>query len=88
MYSAKGVGHRIRELRIDRGLTLDDMRQRTGISSASLSRLERGIYSMSVDDLMAIARALDVSPSSLLGALSSPVEVECPHCGGKGSIRV
>lgn len=59
------MGPRIRELRIERNMTLDDLAQRAGISASHLSRLERGQTAPSFKVAADIAREIGVKPSEL-----------------------
>lgn len=65
------VGERVRIVRRERGLTQDELSARLAqldrpMPTASIGRLESGDRRVDVDDLMALAYALDVSPLSLL----------------------
>ena len=56
----------IREWRQSRGLTLEQVANRIGITHASLSRIERGLQPYSQPLLEAIADVLQTEPASLL----------------------
>ena len=56
----------IREWRLSRGLTLEQLAERIGITHASLSRIERGLQPYSQPLLEALADALQTEPASLL----------------------
>jgi transcriptional regulator with XRE-family HTH domain len=43
--NAASLGDRLRKTRIERSMTLDDVREETGVSVATLSRIERGTAS-------------------------------------------
>lgn len=60
------IGPRIRELRIERGLTLEDLACAAGISASHLSRLERGQTAPSFKVAADIAREIGVLPSDLV----------------------
>jgi transcriptional regulator with XRE-family HTH domain len=69
--SAERVRDNIKALRRKRGLDLADLSQRLGdlgqpISVSGLSKLELGQRRVDVDDLVALALVLDVSPNRLL----------------------
>jgi transcriptional regulator with XRE-family HTH domain len=64
--SRNAIGPRIRELRIERGLTLDDLARAANISASHLSRLERGQTAPSFTVAAAIARQIGVLPSDLV----------------------
>lgn len=52
------VGRRIAELRKQKGLTQQDIAERTGIQRNHISRIESGKYSVGLDTLQSIAEAL------------------------------
>lgn len=55
----------IREARIKRGLTLNDLSLLSGISIKQLSKIENNLVDMRLSTLCAIADALCVSPEEL-----------------------
>lgn len=63
--SLAGLGARIRSMRKDRGIKLNELAEKSGLSSAFLSRLERGQVSSSVANLIQIAKALGVAVAEL-----------------------
>jgi XRE family transcriptional regulator, regulator of sulfur utilization len=60
------IGLRIRELRLERGMTLDQLSRSAGISASHLSRLERGQAEPSFTVAAALASQLEVSLTELL----------------------
>jgi transcriptional regulator with XRE-family HTH domain len=64
--SRNAIGPRIRELRLERGLTLDELARSASISASHLSRLERGQTAPSFTVAAAIAREIGVMPSDLV----------------------
>src|SRR5919107_6040399 len=60
-------GARVREARSQQGLTLEELAAAAGISRATLSNLERGEHSPSLNAATNVARALRVSLAELLG---------------------
>lgn len=62
------IRRRLRELRTERGLTLEDVASRAAIDVSTLSRLESGKRRLSLDHLPSLAQALDVSTDDLLAA--------------------
>ncbi|CAN7429108.1 helix-turn-helix domain-containing protein [Rhizobium rhizogenes] len=58
--------NRIRELREERDLTIEDLAEATGLSVSYVSRLESGARNLSVKNLNLFAHALKVSPKALL----------------------
>lgn len=65
MKTRNSMGPRIRELRIERGLTLDGLARAAGISASHLSRLERGHTAPSFKVAAEIAQHIGVKPSDL-----------------------
>jgi transcriptional regulator with XRE-family HTH domain len=59
------MGPRIRELRVERGMTLDELARAADISASHLSRLERGQTAPSFKVAAEIARHIGVKPSDL-----------------------
>lgn len=66
------VRRRLRELRVQRGLTLQEVGERAGIDVSTLSRLESGKRRLALDHLPRLARALSVSTDELLQAPPAP----------------
>lgn len=66
------LGHRIKMLRVARGLTLKDLEQRGGISATHVSEIERGKASPTIGALARIAHALGMRPAVLLGSQALP----------------
>lgn len=63
-----GFGERIRELRLQLGLTLADLAEQSGVSKGYLSQLENGKRTtVSIPVGREIARALDVDLNHLFG---------------------
>lgn len=60
------VRRRLRQLRLQRGMTLQDVGARAGIDISTLSRLESGKRRLALDHLPRLARALSVSTDELL----------------------
>ncbi len=62
------VRRRLRELRMQHGLTLEDVAGRSSIDVSTLSRLESGKRRLALDHLPRLAAALSVSTDELLRA--------------------
>jgi len=60
------VGERIKKRRIELGWTQDQLGQKAGISKSFLSDLENGKRSVSADNLLDIARVLNLSLDYLM----------------------
>lgn len=61
------VRRRLRELRAERGLTLQQVAERASIDVSTLSRLESGKRRLALDHLPALAVALGVTTDQLIG---------------------
>lgn len=59
---------RLRELRVDQGLTLAQVAGRAALDISTLSRLESGKRRLALDHVPALAAALGVTADDLLGA--------------------
>lgn len=64
----KGVGPRLRQLRLEREATLGDLAAETGISVSTLSRLEAGQRKPTLELLLPLARAYRVALDELVDA--------------------
>ena len=62
----ENIGRRIKEARAKRGLTQEQLAERTDITIVYLSELERGVKLPSLTVFVNIAEALHVSTDSLL----------------------
>jgi transcriptional regulator with XRE-family HTH domain len=62
------VGPRLKRIRTQRGVTLTDLAERTGISKSTLSRLENGQRRASLELLLPLAEAFRVPLDDLVGA--------------------
>jgi transcriptional regulator with XRE-family HTH domain len=83
----EGIDHRIRkrlrELRNQRGMTLEEVATRSAIDVSTLSRLESGKRRLAIDHLPRLAAALSVSTDELLRA----PEAEDPRVRGSSHTR-
>lgn len=65
-------GRRLRELRLERGLSINSLSRLADVDPAGLSKIERGLQSTSDDRRLRIAAALGVDPNEIW---SYPAEV-------------
>jgi phage repressor protein C with HTH and peptisase S24 domain len=69
-------GARIRDLRSQAQLTIDDVHQATGLHTNTIGRIERGQAEASISQLLRIARAIGVAPARLMHYASDDVKGE------------
>ncbi|MCK1392857.1 helix-turn-helix domain-containing protein [Bradyrhizobium sp. 1] len=62
------LGGRVKRLRTQAGLTLEEFASQSGVSRAMLSKVERGEKSPTLAIIVRIAKGLNVSMSALMGA--------------------
>ena len=73
----KQTADRIKQARIDSGLTLQEVASRVGVQNSTISRYENGqIKKMKLPVVQAIAEALHVNPMWLIGYVDDPVDYE------------
>lgn len=61
-------GRRLRQLRSDRGWTLAEVAERSGLAISTISKAERGVISLTYDRLSRLARGLDVDLAAFFNA--------------------
>lgn len=66
------IGARIRELRSEKGLTLDGLAERADVSRAMLSRIERGESSPTAQLMNKVCGGLGITLSTLLAETAAP----------------
>lgn len=77
MFDVVAIGQRMKARREQIGLTLDEVAARTGITKATISRYENGVFSrLKLPVLESISRALDMDPSDLLDPDGSGIYVK------------
>lgn len=65
--------NRIRELRMEAGLSQQALGDAVGVSKVTISDLERGEMQLTVDYMRRLAKALDVEPADLLSRTDNPI---------------
>jgi len=78
----KEIGQKIRALRQDRRMTLEELSSLTGLSKSYISEAERGIASISITALQKIAHALDLVLSDFF-----PGPSPSPNANGMRIVR-
>jgi len=66
MDELKHFGEKVRELRIKRGLSQEQLAESSGLHRTYISSLELGKRNVSLVNIHALAKALGVSPDKLL----------------------
>lgn len=80
------VGHRLRELRQERGKSMRALARSSGLSTNALSMIERGRTSPSVSTLYKLADALEVPITAFFR--SEPARQPVVYCPASGRARV
>jgi transcriptional regulator with XRE-family HTH domain len=60
-----GFGTQVRRLRLEKGWSQEDLAERAGIHRNYLGGIERAERNVGLDNIVAISRALNVSPQEL-----------------------
>jgi transcriptional regulator with XRE-family HTH domain len=63
------LGKNVREARVARGWTQEDLAHRAGLASVQVSRIERGKREIRLTTLVRLVTAFDVDPAELLRGL-------------------
>ena len=75
-------GLKLRELRIEKGLTLNDLSERTGLPASSVSKMENGKTEITFGKLVKFSEALGVDITALLGSQSHANNPPIPQVEG------
>ncbi|NJQ15477.1 helix-turn-helix transcriptional regulator [Streptomyces bohaiensis] len=81
------VRRRVRALRVAQGWSLEDLAARTRMSQSTLSRIETGRRRLTLDQLAALARALDTTLDQLVERGASDVVSHPVHDASHGLLR-
>jgi transcriptional regulator with XRE-family HTH domain len=81
------IGALVRKIRKSRKLTLEQLSQLTAIPVSSLSRIENTRLGLTVEKVRVLARALEVSPESLLNQSASVDEAGASRLTPPGQAR-
>ncbi len=65
----KKFGRRIRTLRKERGLSQEDLAERSGLDRTYISGIERGVRNVALRNIEALSQALDVALAELFRGL-------------------
>ncbi|GLX98722.1 XRE family transcriptional regulator [Herbidospora sp. NBRC 101105] len=78
------VRKRIRALRVAQGLSLDELAKRVHLGQSSLSRIENGQRRLALDQLVALAHALDTTLDQLVENTADDVVISPVNHGAHG----
>ena len=67
--AARIIGSRIRAVRQDLGISLEDLGELSEVNWTSIGKIERGVSSPTVETLVRIAGALEIDPASLVSGV-------------------
>jgi len=81
------LGQSLRDIRKQRGMTLTDASERTGLPVSTLSKIENNKMSLSYDKLLRICNALEVDISELFSGSSAAPKPAMPVPSGRRSIN-
>lgn len=59
------LGNRLRQLRLDRGLTQEAMSEMLGVSYQQIQKYEKGLNAIASSRMEALCKALDITPDEL-----------------------
>lgn len=68
---AKELGQRIRQLRLEKKMSQEELAFKSGLSAAHLGQIERALKNPTVDTVGKIASALGMPPAALFSAESN-----------------
>lgn len=66
MDELKKFGEKVRELRLKKGLSQEELAELSGLHRTYISSLELGKRNVSLINIYALAKALDITPDKLL----------------------
>ena len=67
-------GERVRELRVERSMSQEDLAEAAQLHRTHISLIERGMRSARLETIESLARALHVQPSELLPTIRLPAK--------------
>ena len=70
MDAVERFGANVRAARLKRGLTQEELAERSGLAPVQVSRIERGKREVRLTTIIRLVRALDVTPAELLKGLT------------------
>jgi len=80
-------GRRLRQLRRDRGWTLAEVAERSGLAISTISKAERGVISLTYDRLSQLAQGLEVDLAAFFNAEGQSFEPGSFAVARKGAFK-
>jgi transcriptional regulator with XRE-family HTH domain len=77
--NSQNIGGRIRTMRQQRGISLDQLAERTGLTKSYLSKVERGLSVPSISTALKVADSFAVTVGQLLGQEQEPDAICVVH---------
>ena len=81
------LGERIREIRMEMGLTAKELAQRASVTPGYISQIEHDQIKPSMNVMMRIAEVLNVPMAALLMAEQAPEEIVVTPCSARTKIK-
>lgn len=81
------LGKSLKQMRKQRGMTLTDAGEKTGLPVSTLSKIENNKMSLSYDKLLRICNALDVDIAELFSGSSAEQKPSMPVPSGRRSVN-
>jgi len=76
MLTSKDIGEKLREFRNRRGMTQEQLAEKTGVTFQQIQQYENGKTRLNTDKLQAIAKALLVPVAAFFGEVEGPLSKE------------
>lgn len=77
---SESVGRRLKKLRLEQELTLDDVSKKVGVTKATINKYESGIVKTIKRDIVEkLAAALNTSPEYIMGWTDNSARVNSVH---------
>lgn len=74
--TSKELGEKMREFRKRRGLTQEQLAERTGVTFQQIQQYENGRTRLNTDKLQIIANALEIPVAAFFGEVEGPLSEE------------
>ncbi|MGM9873888.1 MAG: helix-turn-helix domain-containing protein [Bacilli bacterium] len=76
----KTIGEKIKEIRVQNNLTMDELAEELGYTSRStINKIEKGINDISYEKLLLLLKKYDISMSEFIEDNNDELSLECPN---------